>query len=35
VLINLAMPVPKPGKNARPGRKLEFIWEQNGISRKD
>ena len=29
------MPVPKPGKNARPGRKLEFIREQNGISRKD
>ena len=35
VIINLALPVPKPPKNARKGRWLEFIRVQKGISRQE
>ena len=34
MLVNLALPIPRPAEDARPGRKLEFIREQRGISRE-
>ena len=34
MLINLAIPVPEPAEDDKPGVKLEFIRQQKGISRK-